>query len=202
MKTKSLSLALIIIGFCSAFAMIHEELHQAMMRMMDKMKSMKMTGDADHDFAMMMAEHHQGSIDMSRIIVKQGKDEKIKAMAQSILDKQSQEQQQLRAHTNQSNSQHAAHNQNSDAGKGGFKSEMDQAMKAMESDMNNMQMTNNVDHDFATMMIPHHESAIEMSDAIIKYGKDNEIKKTAEKTKSDSQKEIAELKQWLQAHDK
>lgn len=202
MKTRSLSLAIIIIGFCSAFAMIHEELHEAMMRMMDKMKSMKMTGDADHDFAMMMAEHHQGSIDMSRILVKQGKDEKVKMMAQSILDKQPQEQQQLRAHKGQDHSQHAAHNQNSDASKGSFKSEIDQAMKSMESDMRSMKMTNNVDHDFAMMMIPHHESAIEMSDAILKHGKDQEIKQIAEKIKSDSQKEIADLKEWLQSHDK
>ena len=202
MKAKYLSLAIIIIGFCSAFTFTHEELHQAMTRMMDKMKSIKMSGDPDHDFAMMMAEHHQGSIDMSRIVTKQGKDDKIKMMAQSILDKQPREQQQLRSHTSQSNDQHAAHNQDSDTVKSGFKSEIDEAMMSMESEMNSMKMTNDVDYDFAMMMIPHHQSAIEMSDAILTHGKDGEIKKTAEKIRSDSEKEITDLKAWLQDHEK
>ena len=77
---------------------------------------------------------------------------------------------------------------------------MTQAMEEMESSMKNMKMTNNVDHDFATMMIPHHQSAIDMSDAVIKHGKDQEIKTMAEKIKSDSEKEIGELKQWLNNH--
>jgi uncharacterized protein (DUF305 family) len=191
----------------TAFTPIHEGLHQAMTKMMQKMNSMKMTGNPDHDFAMMMAEHHQGSIDMSQIIVKEGKDEKIKMLAQSILDKQPQEQKQLRSHSSKnSDNQHSAHNQGSGSSaskeSSEFASEMKQAMSSMESDMNSMKMTNNIDHDFASMMIPHHQSAIEMSDAIIKNGKDEEIKQMAQKIRSDSQKEIGELKDWLQNHGK
>jgi uncharacterized protein (DUF305 family) len=153
----------------------------------------------------MMAEHHQGSIDMSQIIVKDGKDEKIKMLAQSILDKQPQEQKQLRSHSSATNdSQHAAHNQGAGSStnkdNSDFASEMKQAMSSLESDMNTMKMSNNLDHDFAMMMIPHHQSAIDMSEAIIKSGKDDEIKKIAQKIKSDSQKEIGELKTWLQNH--
>jgi len=70
----------------------------------------------------------------------------------------------------------------------------------MESSMRNMKMTNNIDHDFATMMIPHHESAIDMAEAILKHGKDQEIKSIAEKIKADSQKEIGEFKDWLTQH--
>ena len=39
-------------------------LMNSMNAMMDKMSSMKMTGDFDLDFANMMIEHHQGAIDM------------------------------------------------------------------------------------------------------------------------------------------
>lgn len=70
MKAKNIIVSAFVIALCSAFTVMHEGLHQAMMKMMDKMKSMKMSGDPDHDFAMMMAEHHQGSIDMSEIVLK------------------------------------------------------------------------------------------------------------------------------------
>jgi uncharacterized protein (DUF305 family) len=189
----------ITVTFCTAFAFINEDLHQAMTKMMEKMKSMKMTGNPDHDFAMMMAEHHQGLIDAAEIVSKSGKDQKIKSLAQSILDKQPGEQKQLRAHKGPGDD-HSAHAANAKADKSGFISEIKQVMNEMESRMRDMKMTNNLDHDFATMMIPHHESAIDMADAVIKHGKDQEIKSLAEKIKADSQKEIGELKDWLSQH--
>lgn len=165
-----------------------------------------MSGNANHDFAMMMAEHHQGSIDMSEITVKSAKDTKIESHAQNILDKQSKEQQKLRAHPKSgSEPSHESHKQASDSAAssaGGFSNEMKKAMDRMESEMHSMKMTDEIDHDFATMMIPHHQSAIEMSDAILKYGTDREIKGIAEKIKSDFEKEIGQLKSWLQNHGK
>lgn len=210
MKAKYILVPAMVLALamCSAFTVMHEDIHAAMQKSMQKMKSMKMTGDADHDFAMMMAEHHQGSIDAAQIALKSGKDDKIKAMARSIVDKQTAEQKQFRAHkgTGEDHSAHArkedTSNSGNDAHASNFATEMHQAMEEMESSMKNMKMTNNVDHDFAMMMIPHHQSAIDMSDAIAKHGKDQEIKTIAEKIKSDSQKEIDELKQWLNSHGK
>jgi uncharacterized protein (DUF305 family) len=202
MMTKIFPMIVIAL-IVSASTAVREDLHQAMMKMMQKMKSMKMTGDADHNFAMMMAEHHQGSIDAAEIVTKSGKDEKIKSLAKSMLSKQPQEQKQLRAHklTQQDHSAHAT-SENAENHGSAFSSEMKQIMSEMETGMNNMKMTNNVDHDFAMMMVPHHQSAIGMADAILKHGKDNEIKRVAEKIKSDSQKEMNELKTWLQNHGK
>lgn len=193
---------MVIALLASAFTVVHEDLHQAMNKMMQKMKSMKMTGDADHDFAMMMAEHHQGSIDAAEIVLKSGKDEKIKTFASSILDKQTQEQRQLRAHKSDNDHSTHARNENADTHGSGFSADIKNIMSEMETSMNSMKMTNKLDHDFATMMIPHHQSAIDMADAILKHGKGQEIKTLAEKIKSDSQKEIGELKEWLHSHGK
>jgi len=205
MKHNNILIALLLVCVCSAFVAVHEDLHKAMTKMMQKMESMKMTGDPDHDFAMMMAEHHQGSIDMSEIIVASGKDQKIKALAQSILDKQPREQEQLRSHSKpETHDAPAAHNSGAGTSaakeKNSFASGMKKAMEEMKSQMTSMKMTGNLDHDFAIMMIPHHQSAITMADAEISYGKDQEIKTIAQKIKSDSQKEIDELKQWLNNH--
>ena len=52
------------------------------------MESMPMTGDPDHDFAMMMKKHHQSAIDMAEVELKHGKDHKIMGMAKEIISSQ------------------------------------------------------------------------------------------------------------------
>jgi uncharacterized protein (DUF305 family) len=49
------------------------------------------TGDVDRDFIRMMIPHHQGAIDMARLLLKYGHDEKLKRLAQSIIVEQGQE---------------------------------------------------------------------------------------------------------------
>lgn len=44
-----------------------------------------------------------------------------------------------------------------------------------------MKMTGSLDHDFLLMMMPHHQSALEMAEAYLKEGKTPEIKAAAEK---------------------
>jgi hypothetical protein len=49
------------------------------------------TGDIDRDFMRMMIPHHQGAIDMARVLLKYGRDEKLRRLAQSIIVEQGQE---------------------------------------------------------------------------------------------------------------
>ena len=49
------------------------------------------SGDVDRDFIRMMIPHHQGAIDMALVLLKYGKDEKLKRLAQSIIVEQGQE---------------------------------------------------------------------------------------------------------------
>ena len=71
-----------------AGSMASMEMHKSMMDGMKEMESMPMTGDTDHDFAMMMKKHHQGAIDMAQKELQQGKDPTIKAMAKKIISSQ------------------------------------------------------------------------------------------------------------------
>lgn len=67
------------------------DMRESMMGMMKSMESMKTSGDADRDFAMMMKVHHQGAIDMAQMELKNGKDAKMRAMAKGIIEAQQKE---------------------------------------------------------------------------------------------------------------
>ena len=58
-------------------------------------------------------------------------------------------------------------------------------------------MNGNVDHDFATMMIPHHEGAIEMAKAELIYGKDPVMRRLAQEILVDQKSEIDAMNLWL-----
>ena len=57
----------------------------------DKMSAMKMTGNADVDFAMMMRIHHQGAIDMAQAELRDGKAPEMRKMARDIIAAQKKE---------------------------------------------------------------------------------------------------------------
>ena len=57
---------------------------------------------------------------------------------------------------------------------------MDDSMAVMDHGMKNAPMTDDPDHDFAAMMIPHHQGAIDMAKAELLYGKDPVLRRLAQ----------------------
>jgi uncharacterized protein (DUF305 family) len=74
-----------------------------------------------------------------------------------------------------------------------FLSANDAAMNKMMSNMT-IKPTGNVDRDFVAMMVPHHEGAIEMAKAELKYGQNAQLRRLAEKIVEDQQREIAVMR--------
>ena len=62
----------------------------AMTRMMSAMEATS-TGDVDRDFVAMMVPHHQGAIDMAQAVLRHGRNEQIRRLAQEIIVTQQQE---------------------------------------------------------------------------------------------------------------
>jgi uncharacterized protein (DUF305 family) len=62
----------------------------AMAKMMAAM-AIKPTGDVDRDFVAMMEPHHMGAIDMAQAVLRYGKNEQIRRIAQEIIVEQLQE---------------------------------------------------------------------------------------------------------------
>jgi uncharacterized protein (DUF305 family) len=68
----------------------YSELSQVNARMHEGME-IAPGGDVDRDFIRMMIPHHQGAVDMARVLLKYGHDERLKRLAQSIIVEQGQE---------------------------------------------------------------------------------------------------------------
>jgi hypothetical protein len=71
------------------------------------------------------------------------------------------------------------------------------AMQTMMEDMETMEMTGDPGADFAIMMIPHHQSAIDMAEAYLKHGDDPEITTLANEIIAAQKEEIEFLQNWL-----
>jgi|SRR6266481_7156216 uncharacterized protein (DUF305 family) len=78
-----------------------------------------------------------------------------------------------------------------------FMQAMDVSMKRMDHDMAAALMTGDVDHDFAAMMIPHHQGAIDMAKGELSYGKDPVMRRLAQEILVDQQSEIDVMNLWL-----
>lgn len=69
----------------------HDELSKGMDDMKAKMSTMKMMGNTDKDFALMMISHHENGIKMSKDELLQGMNVKLKQMAKKGIDDQQKE---------------------------------------------------------------------------------------------------------------
>ena len=71
-----------------------------------------------------------------------------------------------------------------------FRQLMEEAMRSMDRGMDNAPMTGDPDHDFAAMMIPHHQGAIDMAKAELLYGKDTVLRRLAQEIIVNQEQEI------------
>ena len=75
------------------------------------------------------------------------------------------------------------------------------AMQTMQQNVMKTEMSGNASGDFVRMMIPHHQSAIDMIDALLAQADvDPDIRKLAENMRADQATEIVAMQKWLEAH--
>ncbi len=67
------------------------DMKASMMKGMDSMQKMPMSGDIDKDFAMMMKVHHQQALNMAEMELANGKSPEMKTMAKQIIAAQKKE---------------------------------------------------------------------------------------------------------------
>lgn len=74
--------------FGAGFERYAGEMNRDMGKMMAEMHAPGYTGDADIDFLAMMAPHHQGAVDMARLVLIHGRDPATRRLAEDIIASQ------------------------------------------------------------------------------------------------------------------
>lgn len=167
------------------------EAMKIMHSMMSEMNMMAMTKDPDQDFAMMMKMHHQGAINMAQYELDKGGDAEMRATAQKVKDAQQGEISQLEgfmsSHTPDTTSQE-------------FVDKVMASMTKMDQASDLQVIIGKADYDFASLMVVHHQSAVEMAQAELDHGKHQVMKDMATMIITAQKKEIEDLQNWLLRH--
>jgi uncharacterized protein (DUF305 family) len=74
-----------------------------------------------------------------------------------------------------------------------FLAENDAAMAKMMEGME-VKPSGDVDADFAAMMIPHHQGAVDMAEAELRYGRNEQLRRIAQEIIVEQQQEIAAMR--------
>jgi len=74
-----------------------------------------------------------------------------------------------------------------------FLAENDAAMKKMMAAMD-IEPSGDVDKDFVAMMVPHHQGAIEMAQAELRYGRNEQLRRIAQEIIIEQLQEIAAMR--------
>jgi uncharacterized protein (DUF305 family) len=188
-----------------------DENNAAMAKMMAAM-AITPTGDIDRDFVAMMIPHHQGAIDMVQAELRYGQNQQLLRISQEIVVEQLQEIAAMRIAVGEKVSPYEAMlaasvpgasaavtpaplppgtaGTLSVAAEGPFLKENDTAMTKMMDDMT-IKPTGDVDRDFVAMMVPHHQGAIDMAQAELRYGRNAQLQHIAQEITVDQMQEIA-----------
>jgi uncharacterized protein (DUF305 family) len=176
----------------------------AMGKMMAKMK-VNPTGDVDYDFVMMMVPHHQGAVEMALAELRYGDNQLLIRVSQGIIVEQRQEIVAMRRAivepaalgrinaTSASTSEVHFISDYSVKAEAPYLAETTAAITKMMLEMT-VKPSGNVDYDFAAMMIPHHQGAIDMAQAEVRYGTNRQLKLIAQEIIVDQIQEISMMR--------
>lgn len=159
-----------------------------MHQMMMSMDTVPKTNDPEIDFLRMMRIHHQGAIKMANLELQEGKNDSLMRTAKKIIKEQQAEIADFSAYL----ATHTANNAVT-----AFTKEHEESMMKMAKTADVQFITGDIDNDFATLMIPHHQAAIENAMTYMKYGNDEQVTVWAMKIIEAQKMEIIELSNWV-----
>lgn len=165
-----------------------DSMHAIMSRMVE---AMPMTNDPEIDFGKMMIMHHQGAINMANAEIQAGTNDSLKRFAQKVITDQQKEIQQFQSILS------TLTVDNTDME---YLMEQMDGMKKMDKAIDAELITGDIDNDFATLMIWHHQGAIDDASGYLHHGNNAQLKTIANNIVKTQTSEIQELATWLKAN--
>lgn len=152
------------------------------------------TGNPDIDFVRGMIPHHQGAIDMAKVVQNHGQNGNVKNFANKVIRDQTKEILSMETHLARLESdwkKNPRKFQNTTSIIAQKKSD-----KKMHHGMN-IEFSGNADVDFIRGMIPHHQGAIDMAKIVLEHGQDPNVRTLAWAIVHAQDSEIYWMKNWL-----
>ena len=140
--------------------------------------------DAGDNWVRKMIAHHQGAIDMSKLVLSQKPTAEVEKMAKMTIEKQGHEIEDLKKLEEK-----GAPDQKSAEVYKPAMMEMQRAMMSLAG--------STTSEAYLRKMLAHHEGAVSMSDIALKNGVTGAVKAQIEKTKADQQKEAETVKSMI-----
>ena len=138
----------------------------------------------------MMIPHHQLAVDMAKIAQEKATHGELKGLAGAIIRAQEDEIKRMGTWRTE-----LADSATPDASKSGGMGGM--VMPGMDVDLDKLKASANFDRDFIAAMIPHHQSAIDMSKAALPNLKHSALRDMAKDVITTQQVEIDRMNGWL-----
>ena len=168
--------------------------YQRILQVMKKgMEQAPKTGDPSLDFLYEMIPHHEAAVSMAENIMKYGHNEQVKLLAANIIRDQLVGIGKMKA-LKEKIKKNPQVNKQAEAS---YLKAYNNIFQTMIMSMQNAKPTGNIDKDFLEEMIPHHEGAIKMSQNILKYTQNQELRAILQNIITTQQKQLTEMKNLL-----
>ncbi|GAA4399569.1 hypothetical protein GCM10023187_11650 [Nibrella viscosa] len=158
-------------------------------RMMDKLKTMRLSGDPDFDYVFLMRTHHLSEIELAQEAAKSMQNSAMKQMAQAMISRKQKEVDQLESALKQIRPSRA--NQ-------AFVQAQNQKLEAMKLNLQEGtlagKLTGKLDTDYATIMLEHQRDAIDITQDYLQHGQNQALRSLAQQILANAQSDSEQLK--------
>jgi uncharacterized protein (DUF305 family) len=192
----------------------------ALHTMADHSQAIQANGNLDLYFALLMRENHRAAVSMSALELKQGQDPELRRVAQDIyhahqqlilgLDSAIQRIQEQPPAFPDHTSQAERLSRLLEAATAGLHPAAHRIIARVEAGQDSLNYhhtpqqedagTGSIDHDYAALLVPHHQNSITLARAELELGRDDALQKAAYLILQDQQREIEQVQAWLQQH--
>ena len=171
----------------------YEDYKSIVQVMKEDMGKAAQTGDPSLDFLNEMLPHSEAAVSMAENILKYGKNEQVKKLAETIL----REQLNGTAKMEELKSRLEANPQVNKQAEAAYLQAYTKIFNTMIAAMESAKPTGNIDRDFLNEMLLHHNAAIQIGKNILRYTQNSELKTLVQNMIAAQQKQVTELNNLL-----